>query len=164
MDRLAVAIEGDTRWQIRPSPHWQPPLFWVTIQNSYSGAFLAQAENGSIIPSTGVLHVNDHAAQWRFIALGGDSQYVIVNRATGFMLKVHTSVQYKYIVAEDDDRNDVKNYWTLESIGDTNVSIVNVGSKCAPYHYSEATITMYPKNDSSPYKWVIMPVSLITGI
>lgn len=163
LDRLVVAIEGNTSWQIDPSP--RPPFFWATIQSLHQGAFLVQADDGSIVLSRGALHANDHTVQWRFIILGKDPQYVIVNRATGLMLKHRASNAYGApVVAESDDRNDVGHHWTLNVLGGTRVSIADVGSKCALVHYS--TIQTYPLGaiDKTYYQWIITPVGLIVVI
>lgn len=164
LDTLAVVIEGNTRWQIHPSP--QPPCFWVTIQNLRTGAFLAQAADGSIVPSMGALHANDHTVQWRFIMLGKDPRYAIINRSTGFVLDHHARANSGVsIVAEDDDRSDVNHQWILESVGDSVVGIVNVGSNCALDHWGGKEIQAYsPGTDNENRQWVIMPVRIIRVI
>lgn len=154
LDTLAAVVEGNTRWQIYPSP--QPPFFWVTIQNSQTGAFLIQAEDGSVEPSKGPLHANDHSSHWRFIMLGKDPRYVIVNRTTGFVLEHSASLAS--VVAENDDRSDASRHWTLGSFGDIDIIIVSVGSQCALNHQSGNPVqARRPEINNPSYQWVIMP-------
>lgn len=152
--------EGTSQqWEFDPVP--LPPLYWTTIQNARTGAYLAQNASGGIIASSGATSLNDFSVQWRFIPRGASNFCAIVNRATGHVLDHHGGASAGVSVrAEHAKLDEPYHHWTLEAVADT-TAIVNTKSGCALDHFEGREIQAY-KLGSAPSSrhWIFSKVRI----